>query len=580
MKLYTKVIFLATGLASALLVVSAITIWQSRSSQSSNEQVYKTETLATASLADANSSLWALRWGVAQYLALTDSDQRQKLIEGDQKNYANFDQHIKEFGDLPLAEGTRNLLADVTSNYKKYSDARKVWFDLISQGKTDEAKEHRAKNLTPAGGATVAAIGKLIDAMKSGAQSGYEARNGSLQGNANWIGVFCAVTLLAGIAFTWWLISNLEKRIHTARGVAQDLAQLNLKTIPADHNRDEVSEIIGELDAMRLKLVQVIAHVRQSSYAVATASTEIAQGNTDLSNRTESQASALEKTSSSMKHLNETVGRNADSAKQANQLAMSASTVAVEGGEVVGQVVETMKGINESSRKISDIISVIDGIAFQTNILALNAAVEAARAGDQGRGFAVVASEVRSLAGRSAEAAKEIKTLINASVERVEHGTALVDKAGSTMTEVVSSIRRVTDIMGEISAASAEQAAGVNEVGDAINEMDHATQQNSALVEEMAAAASGLSGQADDLVHRVAVFKLEDSDNLMKATERSSLNNGASFKGDDQRTDQARVAPTKATAASPYIAKPAVLPKPAAVQKQAAVAKDDEWETF
>lgn len=241
---------------------------------------------------------------------------------------------------------------------------------------------------------------------------------------------------------------------------------------------------------------------------MASASAQIAQGNHDLSARTESQASALEQTASSMEELSATVRQNADNARQANQLAQNASTVAVEGGEVVGRVVDTMKGINESSRKISDIIGVIDGIAFQTNILALNAAVEAARAGEQGCGFAVVASEVRSLAGRSAEAAKEIKGLINDSVLRVEQGTALVDQAGVTMTEVVSSIRRVTDIMGVISAASNEQSLGVAQVGEAITQMDQATQQNAALVEEMAAAAGSLKSQAQELVQTVAVFKL------------------------------------------------------------------------
>ncbi len=256
------------------------------------------------------------------------------------------------------------------------------------------------------------------------------------------------------------------------------------------------------------RMESAVSSVRASAASMDVACAEIAAGNHDLSARTESQASSLQQTAASMEELSSTVKQNADNARQANQLAQSASTVAVQGGEVVAQVVDTMKGINDSSKKIADIISVIDGIAFQTNILALNAAVEAARAGEQGRGFAVVASEVRSLAGRSADAAKEIKTLISDSVQRVGHGTTLVDQAGATMNEVVASIKRVTDIMGEISAASAEQNQGVAQVGEAVTQIDQATQQNAALVEEMAAAASSLKGQAQDLVQAVSVFKL------------------------------------------------------------------------
>jgi methyl-accepting chemotaxis protein len=266
--------------------------------------------------------------------------------------------------------------------------------------------------------------------------------------------------------------------------------------------------MLAAMSRMQSSFSAIVRGVQANAEQVATASAQIAQGNNDLSGRTEQQASALEETAASMEELSATVRQNADNAKQANQLAQSASTVAVLGGDVVAQVVDTMKGINESSKKIADIISVIDGIAFQTNILALNAAVEAARAGEQGRGFAVVASEVRSLAGRSADAAKEIKSLIITSVERVEHGTTLVDKAGATMSEVVSSIKRVTDIMGEIRAASVEQSSGVAQVGEAVTQMDHATQQNAALVEESAAAAESLKGQAQQLVQAVAVFKL------------------------------------------------------------------------
>jgi len=293
-------------------------------------------------------------------------------------------------------------------------------------------------------------------------------------------------------------LSQLVSAVDQPDGIALDVQQVRVSAPAAQ-----------ALQSTLQRMAQAVAAVRASAGSMEVASSEIAQGNQDLSARTEQQASALQQTASSMEELSSTVKQNADNAKQANQLAQSASTVAVQGGEVVAQVVDTMKGINESSRKINDIISVIDGIAFQTNILALNAAVEAARAGEQGRGFAVVASEVRSLAGRSADAAKEIKTLITDSVERVEHGSKLVDQAGTTMNEVVSSIRRVTDIMGEISAASAEQNSGVAQVGQAVTQIDQATQQNAALVEEMAAAAASLRGQANDLVQNVAVFKLE-----------------------------------------------------------------------
>ena len=348
-----------------------------------------------------------------------------------------------------------------------------------------------------------------------------------------------AVTVLAGMALlmllvgsgvSWVITRNLSRSLgaepdelsNAVSRVAEGELSVHLQLRSGD-----TSSLLVAVDRMQTSLTRVVHTVRQGSESVATASAEIAQGNMDLSARTEQQASALEQTAASMEELSATVKQNADNARHANQLAMSASTVAIQGGEVVGQVVETMKGINDASRKISDIIQVIDGIAFQTNILALNAAVEAARAGEQGRGFAVVASEVRSLAGRSADAAKEIKSLISASVERVEQGSALVDQAGTTMTEVVSSIRRVTDIMGEISAASNEQSLGVTQVGEAVTQMDQATQQNAALVEEMAAAASSLNTQAQDLVGAVAVFKLVPGEASFSAASVPRLGNSA-----------------------------------------------------
>ena len=327
--------------------------------------------------------------------------------------------------------------------------------------------------------------------------------------------VVVALAMAVGSAIAWTLIRATTVSLNQVVDIARSVASGDLTLQIDGMGKSETGMALAALKEMQSNLVDVVSTVRVGSEGVAGASSEIAQGNNDLSMRTEQQASALEETAASMEELSSTVKQNADSAQQANQLAQSASTVAIQGGAVVGQVVETMKGITESSRKISDIISVIDGIAFQTNILALNAAVEAARAGEQGRGFAVVASEVRSLAGRSADAAKEIKQLINASVERVEQGTVLVDKAGVTMTEVVNSIRRVTDIMGEISAASSEQAMGVQQVGEAVMQMDQVTQQNAALVEQMAAAASSLKALANDQVQAVSVFRLPSGNRLV-----------------------------------------------------------------
>ncbi|QTN30350.1 HAMP domain-containing protein [Rhodoferax sp. AJA081-3] len=398
-----------------------------------------------------------------------------------------------------------------------------------------------------------------------------------------WALVVMVIGAALGMAGGIWLSRQIVLPLARAVELADQVAHGQLNNNIDVRGKDEIAALLQSLKDMQGSLAKLVINVRQGSEGVATASAEIAQGNNDLSARTEQQASALEETAASMEELGSTVKQNADSARQANQLAQSASSVAVQGGVVVDQVVETMKGINESSRRIADIISVIDGIAFQTNILALNAAVEAARAGEQGRGFAVVASEVRSLAGRSAEAAKEIKSLIGASVERVEHGTTLVDQAGSTMKEVVDSIKRVTDIMGEISAASGEQSAGVQQVGEAVMQMDQATQQNAALVEEMAAAASSLKSQAQDLVQVVAAFKVDEGTGggmARTATKVPRAPTAAAVRVPAKAPSKLATAASKPTSATTSAA--TALPKPEVTTrtKPTPAGGDDDWETF
>ncbi len=412
----------------------------------------------------------------------------------------------KRMVELVQSQEGKQLLAGIDAAREAYRTPRGALLKARMAGEDVSAALER--DLKPPADAYLNSISKLEERQQAIYEATLrDAEEKAANGRTILIaGGVLALLLGAGAAFV--LSRSITLPLRQAGESARQIAAGDLTQAIDTSGRDEAAQLLQALKGMQDSLARVVANVRGNAEGVASASAEISQGNNDLSARTEQQASALEETAASMEQLSSTVRQNADNAQQANQLAQSASTVATQGGNVVAQVVDTMKGINDSSRKIADIISVIDGIAFQTNILALNAAVEAARAGEQGRGFAVVAGEVRNLAQRSAEAAKEIKGLINASVDRVAQGTALVDRAGVTMAEVVSSIQRVTDIMGEISSASAEQSSGVAQVGEAVTQMDQATQQNAALVEESAAAASSLKTQAAQMVQAVAVFKL------------------------------------------------------------------------
>jgi len=345
----------------------------------------------------------------------------------------------------------------------------------------------------------------------AGGQRAAEQASSDYLNSRKLVAVLMGVAFLMGVTLAFAISSHLIRELggepKDAVEVAKSVAEGDL-TASIVLRKGDSESLMARLSAMQQGLAQAVTNVRTGSEHVATASAEIAQGNQDLSSRTEQQAAALQETASTMEELGATVRNTAENARVATELAQGASSIAIKGGDAVGMVVDTMKGINDSSKRISDIVGVIDSIAFQTNILALNAAVEAARAGDQGRGFAVVASEVRHLAKRSADAAKEIKGLISTSVERVEHGSTLVGHAGQTMVEIVKAIQRVTDVVAEISSASAEQSAGVAQVGAAMSQIDQSTQQNAALVEQSAAAADSMSKEAQHLVRAVAVFRL------------------------------------------------------------------------
>ncbi len=418
----------------------------------------------------------------------------------------------KSIDQLLTSAEERALFAQIGEHRKAYLSTRDEVTALKKGGDAEGAAAAFAQKYEPAVAAFQASISKLVDLQRSKLDQAGERIRDASQTATQLLAALCLGSLLLAALLAWRLTVGITRPLHQARGVAERIAAMDLTGHGDErHAQDETGLLLQALDTMRGSLQGALTQVREVADSMATATNEIASGNSDLSQRTEQTASSLEETASAMEQLTATVRQSADSAATANQLASSAVEVAERGGAVVTQVVSTMDEINVSSRKISDIIGVIDSIAFQTNILALNAAVEAARAGEQGRGFAVVASEVRSLAQRSATAAREIKELIGTSVDKVSTGARLVQDAGSTMDEIVRSVRRVSDIIGEITSASAEQSGGIQQVNIAVTQLDQMTQQNAALVEESAAAAQSLSDQAGRLSQTVDQFRLDPS---------------------------------------------------------------------
>jgi methyl-accepting chemotaxis protein len=442
------------------------------------------------------------------------------------------------------SDDEKALLTKVVEARSVYGKSRAKVLELKKAGEHDQAANMMFTETNDLQTAYIQSLQKFITYEGGLLKKDIEAAEGTYATARTLLIAIFAAVLVAGlfiaVSITRGILGSLGGEPEYAVAIVSKIAAGDL-TVQVDTKPDDKSSLLFAMRGMRHNLADLVGRVRTGTDTIATASGEIAAGNMDLSSRTEQQASSLEETASSMEELTSTVKQNADNARQANSLALSASEVAVKGGQVVSQVVDTMASINDSSKKIVDIIGVIDGIAFQTNILALNAAVEAARAGEQGRGFAVVAAEVRNLAQRSAGAAKEIKSLIGDSVQKVDAGAKLVDQAGSTMEEIVESVKRVTDIMGEITAASQEQSAGIEQVNQAISQMDQVTQQNAALVEEAAAAAGSLQDQSSKLAEVVSVFRLDS--HAVPAAVPTPRGTSVSAKSSHKRVATVRPAP-------------------------------------
>jgi methyl-accepting chemotaxis protein len=541
--------------ATTVVATASLAKLNARTDKLVKEEWVKSK-LASDALDNAQSSIVY----VYQNIAELDEEKGAKIRERLTANAAAFNEALARLERMISQPDGKALLAKAKESGAKYVASYQETLPLVNNTMRYEAGKLAYSATYEALSAFTGDL-QEVNAFQKKLVEELGARSARLYESTRMIVLVLGIIATFGGILGAWLVSrSITRPLGYAVQVAQMVAAGNLTSQVVVSTKDETGQLLQALKDMNDSLYKTVAQVRSSTDTIATASSQIASGNLDLSSRTEQQASSLEETASSMEELTSTVKQNADNARQANQLAVTASDVAVKGGNVVSQVVHTMGSINESARKIVDIISVIDGIAFQTNILALNAAVEAARAGEQGRGFAVVATEVRSLAQRSANAAKEIKTLIGDSVEKVGAGSKLVNQAGATMDEVVASVKRVTDIMSEITAASQEQSAGIEQVNQAIAQMDQVTQQNAALVEEAAAAAESMQEQAGHLAQVVGIFKLGPEG--QEAVPQLAM-----------RGTPVNILPMKPKAG-------AVAAQPAAAPRKLAMAGGEEWEEF
>ena len=567
---------LLIGFASLLLITLFIGGFAILQLATVNQNTYE---LGTNWMPSVNAAM-----GIKERVSRIRSQEAQLVSAENEHEVEKYYDRVKEAVDgLRVEEDIYSKLLSSENEKKLYADYQRLMADYLKiSAQILDAKRHSNSDEASKLMRTVSSktntelrniVDKLVDINVNGGKEAYQQGQVIYNNARFWIITLIIVCLVLGTVMAISIARIVANPLQEAVKLAQTVAAGDLSSTISVNSKDETGLLLSALKEMNANLLKVVSEVKNSAEEINVASGQIAQGNMELSSRTENQAASLEETASSMEEITSTMKHNSDNARQANQLSFSASEVAQKGGAVVNEVVQTMGSINESSKKIVDIISVIDGIAFQTNILALNAAVEAARAGEQGRGFAVVASEVRNLAQRSASAAKEIKSLINDSVEKVELGSRLVDQAGLTMQEVVDSVKRVSDIISEITAASTEQSSGIDQVNTSVMQIDQITQQNAALVEEAAAAASSLQNQTQKLSDLVSVFKLSEQNFIASSPVSQPKVNK----------------PSIATKAKPAISqvkrvgsssKPVAAPMSKPVTKKMATTSNDAWEEF